>query len=198
MHHTNIKVAHIDRAAIADGFWVFGYGSLMWKPGFLYTARHPATAYGVHRRLCIYSTHYRGTPENPGLILGLVRGGCCHGMAFKVPAADAEETLAYLTEREQITKVYNEQFRPVHLRGGQVVRALCYVVDESHSQFAGRLPAADQLRLVARSHGSMGPNRDYVCNTARLLNEIGVEDRILSWLAQQLDEPEISADSGCK
>jgi glutathione-specific gamma-glutamylcyclotransferase len=198
MHHDNIKAAPLDPTALAEGFWVFGYGSLMWKPGFPYAERHPATAYGVHRRLCVYSTHYRGTPENPGLVLGLVRGGCCHGMAFKVRATDAAETLAYLTAREQISRVYHEQFRPVRLREGHVVRALCYVVDESHRQFAGRLPPADQLRLVERSHGSMGPNRDYVCNTARLLTDIGVEDRILSWLARRLDEAEIPTDSGCK
>jgi glutathione-specific gamma-glutamylcyclotransferase len=203
MHDDNIKAKPQILRIPAEGFWVFGYGSLMWKPGFPFIERHPAVAYGVHRRLCVYSTHYRGTPENPGLILGLVRGGCCPGIAFHVRPEDTEETLAYLTAREQISRIYHEQFRPVQLRGssiggGSLVRALCYVVDETHAQYAGRLPRDEQLRLVARSQGSMGHNREYVCNTAQLLAQIGVEDRMLSWMAKRLSQPEKSTNSDCK
>lgn len=167
--------------------WVFGYGSLMWNPGFPFAERHPATAHGVHRRLCVYSTRYRGTPEKPGLVMGLLRGGCCHGIAFRVLAADVEATRAYLTEREQVTKVYHEVFRPVRLRDGRLVAALCYVVDQKHKQFAGRLSAEEQLRFVAESIGRFGPNRDYVCNTASSLHEIGVRDRTLQWLSERLN-----------
>jgi len=170
----------------ADDIWVFGYGSLMWNPGFAFAERQPATAHGVHRRLCIYSTRYRGTPEKPGLVMGLMRGGCCHGVAFRVPGEQVAATRAYLTEREQINKVYHETFRPVRLRDGRLVAALCYVVDPTHRQFAGRLSAEEQLRVVADSCGRSGPNRDYVCNTASSLSEIGVRDRTLQWLAEKL------------
>ncbi len=170
----------------AGDIWVFGYGSLMWNPGFAFAERQPATAHGVHRRLCVYSHRYRGTPEKPGLVMGLLRGGCCHGIAFRVLAADVEATRAYLTEREQTTKVYHEVFRPVRLRDGRTVPALCYVVDQNHKQFAGRLSAEEQLRFVVDSCGSFGPNRDYVCNSAISLKEIGVSDRTLQWLSDRL------------
>lgn len=172
--------------AHAGDIWVFGYGSLMWNPGFPFAERQAATAHGVHRRLCVYSTRYRGTPEKPGLVMGLLRGGCCHGVAFRVIGDDVAATRAYLTEREQITKVYHEVFRPVRLRDGRIVPALCYVVDQGHRQFAGRLSAEEQLVFVADSCGRIGPNRDYVCNTARSLSEIGVRDRTLQWLSDRL------------
>jgi len=173
----------------AGDIWVFGYGSLMWNPGFPYAERQAAMAHGVHRRLCVYSTRYRGTPEKPGLVMGLLNGGCCHGVAFRVLAADVEWTRAYLTEREQISKVYHEVFRPVRLRDGRMTVALCYVVDQNHRQFAGRLSAERQLEMVAESCGNTGPNRDYVCNTARSLSEIGVRDRTLQWLSDRLAGP---------
>jgi glutathione-specific gamma-glutamylcyclotransferase len=166
--------------------WVFGYGSLMWNPGFTFAESHPAIAHGVHRRLCVYSTRYRGTPEKPGLVVGLLSGGCCHGVAFRVVAERVAETRTYLTEREQISKIYHEVFRPVRLRDGRTVKALCYVVDQTHKQYAGRLSPEEQLKLVKDSHGNIGPNRDYVCNTAKSLSDIGVEDRVLHWLSEKL------------
>jgi glutathione-specific gamma-glutamylcyclotransferase len=192
MDHVEIKTAevksHLPHPPVHAGdMWVFGYGSLMWNPGFAFAERQPATAHGVHRRLCVYSTRYRGTPEKPGLVMGLLKGGCCQGIAFRVLAAEVPATQAYLTDREQITKVYHEVFRPVRLRDGRSVPALCYVVDQTHRQFAGRLSAEQQLRFVEHSHGKTGPNRDYVCNTARSLKDIGVEDRTLRWLADRLN-----------
>lgn len=166
--------------------WVFGYGSLMWNPGFSHAERQPAMAHGVHRRLCVYSTRYRGTPEKPGLVMGLLQGGCCHGMAFRVLAADSAACRAYLTQREQVSKVYHEVFRPVKLRDGRMIQALCYVVDQQHRQFAGKLTPEEQLKLVKHSQGQVGPNRDYVCNTAHSLRDIGVDDPTLHWLAEQL------------
>ncbi len=166
--------------------WVFGYGSLMWNPGFPFAERLPAVAHGVHRRLCVYSTRYRGTPEKPGLVVGLLKGGCCPGVAFRVLADNVASTRRYLTEREQVSRIYHEVFRPVRLRDGRTIAALCYVVDLQHQQFAGRLSREEQLHMVERSCGSIGPNRDYVCNTAKSLSEIGVEDRTLRWLAEKL------------
>jgi cation transport protein ChaC len=140
----------------------------------------------VHRRLCIYSHRYRGTPEKPGLVLGLVQGGCCQGVAFRVHAADVPATRAYLKDREQTSMVYHEVFRPVRLADGRRIDALCYVVDRSHRQYAGNLSREELLRLVRQGHGDMGPNRDYVCNTVEELRRMGFSDATLAWLAARL------------
>jgi glutathione-specific gamma-glutamylcyclotransferase len=188
MDHAEIKAhAAIPHADPAD-LWVFGYGSLMWNPGFPFVERHPALAHGVHRRLCVWSTRYRGTPEKPGLVMGLLLGGSCRGMAFRVAAAEVPATRAYLTAREQVTKVYHEVMRPVRLNDGRVVPALCYVVDQSHRQFAGRLCAETQLTTIRGSAGSMGPNGDYVRNTATALSGMGCRDRTLMWMASRLGD----------
>jgi glutathione-specific gamma-glutamylcyclotransferase len=188
MDHAEIK-AHADHpTGHAGDLWVFGYGSLMWNPGFAFAERQPALAHGVHRRLCVWSMRYRGTPENPGLVMGLMLGGSCRGMAFRVLAKDVVATRDYLTAREQMNKVYHEVFRPVRLQDGRTTTALCYVVDQTHRQFAGRLTPEEQLGRVRGSTGSMGPNRDYVCNTARTLQDIGCRDRTLDWMAKRLTE----------
>src|SRR5690349_2563312 len=83
--------------------WVFGYGSLIWKPGFEFVEQRPARLIGEHRSLCIYSMVHRGTPEKPGLVLGLDRGGACQGVAFRVARKQRDATVAYLREREQVT-----------------------------------------------------------------------------------------------
>src|SRR5436305_6295685 len=121
--------------------WVFAYGSLMWRPGFSYRERVSARLIGLHRALCVFSFVHRGTPERPGLVLGLDRGGMCRGIAYRVAARDRTATLAYLREREQTNKVYRETVRAVWLHEDpqQTVRALCYVADRRHHQYAGRL-----------------------------------------------------------
>src|SRR3954468_20431888 len=112
---------------LEEDLWVFAYGSLMWRPGFSYVERTPARLIGYHRALCVLSHVHRGTPERPGLVLGLDRGGRCHGVAFRVAASEAAATLAYLREREQVTSVYIERGLPVRLRDGGEIRALAYV-----------------------------------------------------------------------
>ena len=130
--------------------WVFGYGSLMWRPGFEFIERVPARLIGEHRALCVYSFVHRGTPEKPGLVLGLDRGGACRGVAFRVAEKNSAATIAYLREREQVTSVYREVKRSVWLENEarQRVSALVYVVDRGHVQYAGRLSPAEQLRHV--------------------------------------------------
>ena len=119
-----------------EDLWVFGYGSLMWNPGFDFVERVPARLIGLHRALCVYSFVHRGTPERPGLVLGLDRGGMCRGIAFRVAAARREETVAYLRAREQVTTVYVETMRRVELEeeARRQARALCFIVDRSHVQ----------------------------------------------------------------
>ncbi len=172
---------------VDEDLWVFGYGSLMWRPDFPFLERVPARLFGVHRALCIYSFNHRGTPEKPGLVLGLDQGGTCRGIAFRVAAADRRRTIAYLREREQITKAYRECLRGVTLiPSAKRVRALCYVADRSHPQYAGRLSLADQIHLVRQGHGKSGANRDYVLSTVIALESLGCRDRELHLLAERL------------
>ena len=165
-----------------------GYGSLMWRPGFAFLERVPARVIGLHRSFCVYSHVHRGTPERPGLVLGLDRGGACRGMAFRVAAELREATIAYLREREQATSVYLEVERVVTLEqpGAPRVRALTYVVDRGHSQYAGRLPLDSQLHIVRQGHGQSGANPDYVHNTVKAIEDLGFRDPDLHWLAAHL------------
>ncbi|HTR13846.1 MAG TPA: gamma-glutamylcyclotransferase [Roseiarcus sp.] len=170
-----------------EDLWVFGYGSLIWRPGFPYVSRCPAILRGWRRSLCVYSHVYRGTPERPGLVLGLDRGGACRGMAFRVDAADRERTVRYLREREQVTGVYLERNAPIVLDSGERVLALTYVADRQHPQYAGRLERGKMLEAVRAGGGQSGPNADYVTETSRHLLEMGVRDKELEWLAAQLN-----------
>ena len=178
-------------------FWVFGYGSLIWRPGFPFLERRPARLHGGHRSLCVYSWVHRGTRESPGLVLGLDRGGTCLGVGFRVAGADWPGVLAYLREREQVTAVYQERMRPIRFADGGSVQALTYLVDREHPQYAGVLDAETQLAIVRQARGASGANRDYVINTAVHLEELGVKDARLHWLAAQLAAaPEHSEVSG--
>jgi cation transport protein ChaC len=170
----------------ASGLWVFAYGSLMWRPGFESVEHSPASVEGYHRALCIESHRHRGTPERPGLVLGLDRGGSCQGVAFRIEAAHAESVLAYLRERELVTHVYLETVLWATLADGRKVEAIAYVVDRDHPQYVGLLSPEETLRRISGSVGLAGPNPDYVVNTARELERLGVVDPTLSWLAAAL------------
>lgn len=166
--------------------WIFGYGSLMWRPGFAYEERQHARLAGFHRALCVYSHVHRGTPEQPGLVLGLDRGGACSGVVYRVAGAEIGDVIAYLRAREQATDVYLERYMPVTLKDGRRLRALVYRVDRGHRQYAGRLPQEDLLRLVRQGTGVSGPNPEYVRSTHAELASIGVNDRTLAWLDRHL------------
>ncbi len=166
--------------------WIFGYGSLMWRPGFAHAEARPAHVAGLHRTLCVYSWVHRGTETEPGLVLGLDRGGACRGVAFRVEADRQAETIAYLRAREQVTNVYLEIVRKARLDDGRVVPALTYVVDRDHAQYAGRLSPKAQLALVSRARGQSGENRDYVLRTVDHLDELDIHDSNLAWLAERL------------
>ncbi len=172
--------------------WVFGYGSLIWRPGFASASRQQATMPGVHRRLCVYSYRHRGTEAQPGLVFGLVRGGSCRGMAFEVPEAAWDGVRDYLRERERDRGVYRESVRPVVLADGRRVPALAFLVDPHHAQYAGRLTIEEQVRLVRLGVGESGPNPEYVLETARHLAALGIRDRGLDELVAGLRP----ADSG--
>ncbi len=169
-----------------DEFWVFGYGSLMWNPGFGYVERSVAHLHGYRRSLCVRSWVHRGTEEKPGLVLGLDRGGSCRGMAFRVAPGDAEGVLAYLRERELVTHVYLERRLPVSLSDRRRVTALAYVIDRAHHQYAGALEVAEAAAVVETAVGRSGANDAYVFNTIDHLREIGIRDHWLENVASEV------------
>jgi glutathione-specific gamma-glutamylcyclotransferase len=159
-------------------FWVFAYGSLMWRPNFVYETSCHALLEGAHRALCVYSIVHRGVPSAPGLVLGLDKGGRCEGIAFRVPAALAQDTRHYLRRRENVTNAYAALTKPLKLLDGsaRTVKALCFLVNRHHSQYAGDLTLEKQAYLVRRSSGASGANIEYVVNTVEHLRELGVRD----------------------
>jgi glutathione-specific gamma-glutamylcyclotransferase len=183
-----MRVKNASKEHETGDLWVFGYGSLMWRPGFEFLEQVPARLIGLHRALCVFSFVHRGTPEKPGLVLGLDRGGMCRGIAFRVAAANREATIAYLRGREQVTSVYVETERRIELedQARRQVRALTYIVDRGHVQYAGRLSVAESVHYVRQGHGRSGINRDYVVETVRALEALGYRDSDLHLIAEQL------------
>lgn len=173
-----------------DGdLYVFAYGSLIWRPGFAYSAAHPALLRGFHRRFCIWSRSYRGTPEAPGLVLGLDRGGSCRGVAFRVPERDAAAVLGYLQEREMPPSeetVYERRVLRVSLLdAGREARAVAFVADRTRASYC-RPEAAAAAAAIARGRGRMGCNREYLLNTVAHLRSLGVRDAGLDRIAALL------------
>ena len=167
-----------------NDFWIFGYASLMWRPGFDYLEKRRARLAGYHRSLCIASWRHRGTPERPGLVMGLDRGGACVGVAFRVPMADYEPVMGYLRQRELVNGVYKERLAKVVLSDGQGAQAITYVADRSHEQYAGRLDVDAAVEQVCGAVGGAGPNEDYVLNTVAHMRELGIRD---SWFEAVAD-----------
>ncbi len=162
--------------------WVFGYGSLMWRPGFDWTERRRARLIGWRRSFCLRSIRYRGTPEAPGLVLGLDAepGAVCEGVAYR--PADPFAARDYLRERELVTYAYRETALPLLLDDGTEAAALTYVIDRAHAQYAGGLSRAEQAAIIARCAGPMGPNAEYLANTMEHLAALGVRDSELEAL----------------
>jgi glutathione-specific gamma-glutamylcyclotransferase len=168
--------------------WVFGYGSLVWNPGFEVARRQIATLPDYARSFCMRSIHHRGTQQNPGLVLALdeSHGAECRGVALAVAAGRERETLDYLRARELISSAYLERMLDIRLDDGQTVEAVTYVIDAHHVQYCGTLPLAEQARIIARAVGDRGPNSEYLYNTAAHLTELGIADTDLEWLAARV------------
>lgn len=156
--------------------WVFGYASLMWSPGFAYREQRRGFVYGYHRALCIYSHRHRGTRQRPGLVMGLCRGGSCWGMAYRLANRRQRDILAALWRREMRNYVYLPRLVTVRLGSRRSVRALTFVADQTHRQFAGDLDIEHTARLVAQGRGGRGDNVDYLQRTLAHMHEIGVRD----------------------
>lgn len=168
--------------------WVFGYGSLIWHPGFPVAERQVARMLGWHRSFCMRSIHHRGTEAAPGLVLALDRApdAHCDGVAFRVEPGAEEATIAALRERELISSAYLEDWQQVTLADGRAVRALCYVIDPDHVQYCGGIALEEQAQIIARATGGRGPNRDYLWATAEHLHDLGIADADLDWLARRV------------
>lgn len=170
-------------------FIVFAYGSLMWRPDFQFVEVLPATLYGYHRAFCITSTHYRGTTERPGLVLGLDRGGMCIGRLYRIGPGDAAQVAEYLHQRELITGCYVPKRVTLRLQDGKQVAGLTYVADRGHYQYAGKLDDTTIAGIIQHATGAMGSNRDYLRNTVQHLEEMGIADtglhRILRLVEQR-------------
>jgi len=173
--------------------WVFGYGSLMWRPGFDFLERRSALLHGRRRAFCIYSVHHRGTYARPGLVLGLAPGGAVRGAAFRVAEAVWPETYAYLREREQPTETYFEAWRPVRLDDGSKAEALVFLSDTQHAQWAGALDLEAQARLIAGAVGLSGRNVDYLRDLIAHLREDGVRDHAMEHLLARVEVLEAEA-----
>jgi cation transport protein ChaC len=167
---------------MSDEHWVFGYGSLMWRPGFPFAERVAATLQGRRRAFCIYSIHHRGTYERPGLVLGLAPGGATRGMAYRIAEPDWAATYAYLVEREQPTETYVEAMRPVRLADGRRVDATVFLSDVHHPQWAGALSLERQAELIAGATGLSGRNVDYLRDLVEHLAQEGIRDPTMQQL----------------
>jgi glutathione-specific gamma-glutamylcyclotransferase len=155
--------------------WVFGYGSLMWNPGFEHVRSAPALLRGYHRAFCIHSRHYRGTPEQPGLVLGLARGGACRGVAFLVAARKVNAVLAQLWDREMSGYDYRVRLVTIEVESRRR-SALAFIADPAGESYAGRLELGHIAATIAKCRGAHGANVEYLENTLRHLDEMGLRE----------------------
>ncbi len=161
--------------------WVFGYGSLIWNPAFHYTEHRLARIYGYHRHYCLWTHKGRGSPERPGLVLGLDRGGSCRGVVFRIAAEAVEEETSIIWKREMVASSYKPSWVSARTDAG-AVRAMAFVMDHSHGRYAGRLPHDHVVDTLAQAVGELGSSAEYLFSTADHLAQLGIEDKQLTRL----------------
>ncbi|MEE9387623.1 MAG: gamma-glutamylcyclotransferase [Paracoccaceae bacterium] len=173
-----------------EPLWIFGYGSLMWNPGFPHSETAIARLQNYTRSFCMRSIHHRGTVANPGLVLALdpLQGGYCDGLALQVSSGAQVQTLEYLRERELISSAYLEKTLEIQLTDGRTVRAVTYVIDTEHDQYCSGLSLQEQADIIARSTGGRGPNSEYLHSTSRQLANLGINDTDLEWLSDKVQK----------
>jgi len=174
--------ATLAKKPAGSGWWVFAYGSLLWNPLFPFADAKPATLHGLHRHFCLWSLGSRGSVKVPGLVLGLDRGGTCHGVAYRLPARCARAELALLWRREMVVGSYKPRWLQVH-SSGHSLTALAFVVNRAHPQYAGRLATAKQAKVLAAAQGVFGSSADYLERARVALVTHGIVDPYLERLA---------------
>lgn len=167
--------------------WVFGYGSLIWRPEFEFEEREAARIHGYHRRLCLRSVSYRGTHECPGIVAGLDRGGSCLGMAYRVGAGRVREVFRQLWEREMFLGSYRPTWMHAHLLGGGTAEALAFVVRRDAFNYCGHLAEDDLIDILIRACGVRGTSLDYLQRTVAALHEAGLRDPHLERLMHKAE-----------
>jgi glutathione-specific gamma-glutamylcyclotransferase len=181
--------ASLDRTLAAQpvpgDIWVFGYGSLIWNPAFAYIENRIGRVYGWHRRFCLWTVTSRGTPEQPGLTLGLDRGGSCRGMAFRLSAAEARHELGIIWRREMLGGAYHPHWVTVRTAGGPKA-AIAFTIDRNHPRYTGPLEAETIAQIIAKASGWLGPCSDYIVKTATSLTALGIHDRALDILKERV------------
>ena len=168
-----------------EDVWIFGYGSLIWNPAFHFVDTRIGTLFGYHRRFCLWITLGRGSPDYPGLMLGLERGGCCHGLAMRIAPEAVETETDIIWRREMLRGVYIP--RLVRLRSnGTIIRAVAFVINHHHGAYAGTLPEDTVVERLAKAKGRLGPCAEYLDNTVEHLNDLGLRDRHMSRLRDEV------------
>ncbi len=188
-----MKQVYLDDINPNENIWVFGYGSLMWKPGFKFDRKKSALLQGWQRSFCIYSHCYRGTAQNPGLVLGLDRPEPveknndlnCHGIAFHIKAENVKPTLEYLWDREMVNGVYEPITATIKINNKDF-KCYTFAANHQHPQYAGSLSDDEKLTIIRKAYGSTGTNREYLINTVVQLDNIGIEDSYLHRLTAML------------
>ncbi|RZA15177.1 MAG: gamma-glutamylcyclotransferase [Lysobacteraceae bacterium] len=170
-----------------EDFWLFGYASLIWRPDFDFAERRPARVHGWHRALKMWSRVNRGTPELPGLVFGMLPGGSCQGVVFRIPAAQAPDTLATLWVREMPNAVYDPRWLPCQTPQGSV-RALAFTLSRKSPNHTGVLPDDEYRRIFAQARGRYGTTLDYARATLDELERHGIRDRQLARLLRLLGD----------
>ncbi len=171
----------------AMAFWVFGYGSLLWNPGFTPARKITACLHDYHRSFCMLSIHHRGSEDDPGLVLALDKqpGSRCTGVAFQVAENEEDDVLAMLRERELISSAYYEDTVDLVTEDGDTIQALAYIIKPDHVQYC-QFGLEKQAQMIAHAIGERGPNTEYLFNTVDHLNQLGIKDDDLAWLNQRV------------
>ncbi|HTQ71707.1 MAG TPA: gamma-glutamylcyclotransferase [Acidocella sp.] len=168
-----------------EDLWVFGYGSLIWNPAFDYEAKSCALLRGWHRRFCLKMYMGRGTPETPGLMLALDKGGACRGVAFRIEAKKIRHELGLVWQREMYGGAYNARWVGLEA-GGARVRAVTFVINPTHPRYIRELSIEQTAALIATGRGDLGSCREYFDNTVAHLRQLGVKDAALMRIAASL------------
>jgi cation transport protein ChaC len=171
--------------APSDDIWVFGYGSLIWNPAFHFVERRLGTIHGYHRRFCLWTTLGRGSPDCPGLMLGLDRGGSCRGVVLRIAGDDVECELDVLWRREMVSNAYVPAWVKASTPEGDVW-AIAFTINRAHERYARKMGEEQMADIITRAVGRVGPCRDYLLNTVDHLDQLGIHDRALKRLADKV------------